>query len=70
MFLLVDLTRFHTLIKKLQQEAPAERAGEEEGEAGEEAETTTDVPENVSIRIIFFVKLAPKSVKCFHSRRN
>lgn len=41
-----DLTRFHTLIKKLQQEAPAERAGEEEGEAGEEAETTTDVPEN------------------------
>ncbi|KAF2530518.1 hypothetical protein F2Q70_00033608 [Brassica cretica] len=38
-----DITRFHTVIKKLQQEAAAEREGEEDGE---EAETTTDVPEN------------------------
>nr|VDD41185.1 unnamed protein product [Brassica oleracea] len=37
------ITHFHTLIKKLlQQEAAAER----EAEDGEEAETTTDVPEN------------------------
>ncbi|KAG2244549.1 hypothetical protein Bca52824_093636 [Brassica carinata] len=38
------ITHFHTVIKKLQQEAAAEREGEEED--GEEAETTTDVPEN------------------------
>uniref|UniRef100_A0A1J3EH19 Transcription factor TFIIIB component B n=1 Tax=Noccaea caerulescens TaxID=107243 RepID=A0A1J3EH19_NOCCA len=46
------LTHFQTVIKKLQQEAAAAREGEEEeegegeDEAGEEAETTTDVPEN------------------------
>ncbi|KAG2319032.1 hypothetical protein Bca52824_012245 [Brassica carinata] len=42
------LTHYHTVIKKLQEEAAAAREGEEEEEveAGEEAETTTDVPEN------------------------
>ncbi|KAJ4898722.1 Homeodomain-like superfamily protein [Raphanus sativus] len=38
------ITHFHTVIKKLQQEAAAEREGEEED--GEEEEETTDVPEN------------------------
>ena len=47
-FFFVDLTRYHIVLKKLQQEAAA--ANEEE-EAGEEAETTSDVPENVSIRL-------------------
>ncbi|CAA7020631.1 unnamed protein product [Microthlaspi erraticum] len=47
------LTHFKTVIKKLQQEAAAAREGEEEEEgeerediAGEEAQTTTDVPDN------------------------
>ncbi|KAJ0229996.1 Homeodomain-like superfamily protein [Hirschfeldia incana] len=38
------ITHFHTVIKKLQEEAAAEREGEEED--GEEAETTLDVPES------------------------
>uniref|UniRef100_A0A0D2ZTL2 Myb-like domain-containing protein n=1 Tax=Brassica oleracea var. oleracea TaxID=109376 RepID=A0A0D2ZTL2_BRAOL len=38
-----DLTRYHIVLKKLQQEAAAAK---EEEEPGEEAETTSDVPEN------------------------
>ncbi|KAF2580879.1 hypothetical protein F2Q68_00005919 [Brassica cretica] len=38
-----DLTRYHIVLKKLQQEAAAAK---EEEEAREEAETTSDVPEN------------------------
>ena len=48
LFFFVDLTRYHIVLKKLQQEAAAAK---EEEEAREEAETTSDVPENVSIRL-------------------
>ncbi|KAJ0233550.1 Homeodomain-like superfamily protein [Hirschfeldia incana] len=47
-----DLTLYNYVIKKLEEKAAAEKKGEEEEwegegeEAGEEAETTTDVPEN------------------------
>ncbi|CAF2036683.1 unnamed protein product [Brassica napus] len=42
-----DLTRYHIVLKKLQQEAAAAKEEEEaEEDAEEEAETTSDVPEN------------------------
>ena len=64
MFLPVDITHFHTLIKKLlQQEAAAER----EAGDGEEAETTTDVPENVSIRIYSSSSWRQSLLIFFHS---
>lgn len=55
-----DLSLYHNVLKDLEEEAAAKKEGEEEEEeegegeeAGEEAETTTDGPENVSIRYIF-----------------
>lgn len=59
------------MIKNLQQKAAAKREAEEaeegvEDEDGAEAETTTNVPNNVRssiMSVLLFFELAPKSVK-------